>query len=273
MRDTYLQWRCKLLQNLGGLPAPSVENKEWLYLLKKETRNSIMVEGIFVKEEDLEEVLFKGNYEIRHSDEALNYFKTARFVYGLGYENFTVGELVLSLGLIRQVNKGIQEGTSREPGILRKGKVIIKGAEINPPEFDIDGWLRLYVQWINDYYDKLPLLRFASLQHSLFEAIHPFTDGNGRTGRILTNYMLLSKGFPITIVKGDDVAKESYYQALQEADTPLNVLFESPPDYNTLCKTLTGNTTEKLEELFLRGYGRAWTACSWTAWNRKAGNC
>jgi hypothetical protein len=40
-------WRTDFLENLGGLSAPEVKNKEWLYLLKQETRNSIMVEGIF----------------------------------------------------------------------------------------------------------------------------------------------------------------------------------------------------------------------------------
>ncbi len=253
MRDKYVAWRENILANLGGLPAPEVQNKEWLYLLKQETRNSIMVEGIFVKEEELEAVITHGNYEIRNASDVLNYFRTARFLYGLGYENFSNKELTLSQGMVRQINKGTLEGRTREPGQYRKGKVMIGGAALQPPEFDVDHWVKLYIQWVAGHFDTLPLLRFLALQHSLFEAVHPFADGNGRTGRILTNYFLVSRGFPIIIVKGDDTSRESYYHALQEADAPLNDIFTGPPDYGKLCAALESNTTEKLEKLFFKG--------------------
>jgi Fic family protein len=253
VRDRYVGWRHDILGNLGGLPAPEVRSNEWLYLLKQETRNSIMVEGIFVKEDDLESIISNGNYEIRNASDILNYFRTALFLYGLGYENFINKELILSQGMLRQINKGIIEGRSPEPGIYRKGHVVIGEAAIQPPEFDIDYWVRLYVRWVADYFDTLPLLRFLALQHSLIEAIHPFEDGNGRTGRILTNYLLVSHGYPIIIVKGDDASKENYYSALQEADTALNPIFKAPPDYDALCLAMESNRTEKLEKLIFKG--------------------
>lgn len=253
MRDTYLAWRKDVLDKLGGLPSPEVVNLEWLYLLKKETRNSIMVEGIFVNEEELETIITKGSHETRKASDVLNYFKTARFLYGLGYENFLNKELVLSQGLIRQVNKGVMEGRGREPGLYRKGKVIIKGADIQPPEFDVDRWVKLYVEWVNENIDRIPLLRFIALQHSLFEALHPFEDGNGRTGRILTNYLLISRGFPLVIIKGDDASRDIYYRALQEADAPLNDIFSEPPEYETLAPALENNRTGELEKLIFKG--------------------
>lgn len=252
-RDKYIEWRNNVLQKLGGLPAPEIKNREWLYLLKKETRNSIMVEGIFVNEKELETIISRNSYETRNAVDVLNYFRTARFLYGLGFESFLNRELVLSQGMIRQINKGILDGQTREPGIYRKGKVVIGGAPIEPPEFDIDRWMGLYVKWVMDNAGKLPLLRFLALQHSLFEAIHPFADGNGRAGRIISNYLLLSRGYPIIIVKGDDTSRESYYRALQEADTPLNPVFREPPSYETLCGVMESNTTEKLETLFFKG--------------------
>jgi Fic family protein len=253
MRDTFLAWRREILKNLGGLPEPEVKNKEWLYLLKKETRNSIMVEGIFVKEEELEAILFRGNYETRNASDVLNYFRTAKFIYGLGFENFINRELILSQGFIRQINKGILEGKSREPGVLRKGKIVIKGAEINPPEFDLDRWLQLYVQWVKENIDRFSVLRFIALQHSLFEALHPFEDGNGRTGRILSNYFLVSRGFPIVTIKGDDPSREVYYRALQEADTGYNDLFRGTPDFRELSMILESKITESLEMLIFKG--------------------
>jgi hypothetical protein len=71
--------------------------------------------------------------------------------------------------------------------------------------------LQLYIQWVKESIDHLPLLRFISLQHSLFEAIHSFEDGNGRTGRILSNYLLISRGFPIVTIKGDGPSREVYF--------------------------------------------------------------
>ena len=60
--------RKKLLDKLGGIPEPVIENKEWLYLLKKETRNSILIEGYFVDKEELEQALV-GNKPVSKSQE------------------------------------------------------------------------------------------------------------------------------------------------------------------------------------------------------------
>lgn len=253
MRDTYLQWRKEMLNKLGGLPAPEIRNAEWLYLLKNETRNSVMVEGIFVDEQELEEIIGRGNYEIRNAADVLNYFRTAKFLYGLGFENHLNREFTLSMGLVRQINKGILEGRQREPGKIRTGKVKIGGADIQPPEFDIEGWLKLYIKFVTGNIAKLPLLRLQALQHDLFEMIHPFEDGNGRVGRILTNYLFVSLGFPIITIKGDDQSKEKYYQALQESDRGFKDVFAYGPDDEQLARAIDNIQTGQMEEIFFKG--------------------
>lgn len=52
--------------------------------------------------------------------------------------------------------------------------------------------------------------------HYRFIRIHPFDDGNGRTARILMNFILMQFGFPPVIIKSED--KENYFLALQLAD-------------------------------------------------------
>ena len=52
--------------------------------------------------------------------------------------------------------------------------------------------------------------------HYRFIRIHPFDDGNGRTARILMNFILLKFGYPPVIIKTED--KENYFAALQQAD-------------------------------------------------------
>lgn len=52
--------------------------------------------------------------------------------------------------------------------------------------------------------------------HYKFIRIHPFDDGNGRTARILMNFILMRFGYPPVIIKTED--KENYFSALQQAD-------------------------------------------------------
>ena len=56
----------------------------------------------------------------------------------------------------------------------------------------------------------------ASEFHYKFIRIHPFDDGNGRTARIIMNFILLQYGFPPVIIKTDD--KANYFSALRQAD-------------------------------------------------------
>ncbi len=63
--------------------------------------------------------------------------------------------------------------------------------------------------------DVNPII-LATLFHYRFIRIHPFDDGNGRTARILMNFILMQNGFPPVIIKTED--KENYYGVLHLAD-------------------------------------------------------
>lgn len=60
------------------------------------------------------------------------------------------------------------------------------------------------------------ILMAAAYFHCNFESIHPFADGNGRTGRTLLNYYLMIHGLPPMIIYEED--KETYYLALAVFD-------------------------------------------------------
>ncbi|HMS41420.1 MAG TPA: Fic family protein [Pyrinomonadaceae bacterium] len=63
--------------------------------------------------------------------------------------------------------------------------------------------------------DANPII-LAALFHYRFILIHPFDDGNGRTARILMNFILMQFGYPPAIIKTED--KENYYAVLRLAD-------------------------------------------------------
>lgn len=65
--------------------------------------------------------------------------------------------------------------------------------------------------------DVNPILLAAQF-HYKFIRIHPFDDGNGRTARILMNFILMKFGFPPCIIKSDKESKDEYFAVLQLAD-------------------------------------------------------
>lgn len=77
--------------------------------------------------------------------------------------------------------------------------------------FDLLNW---YNQKIKE--ENINPILVAAEFHYRFIRIHPFDDGNGRTARILMNFILMQFGFPPVIIKTED--KSNYFAALQMAD-------------------------------------------------------
>ena len=75
--------------------------------------------------------------------------------------------------------------------------------------------------------DQTPIAEAIARRHAAFERIHPFLDGNGRVGRLLTNLVLVRLGYPPAIVYKRDRAR--YLKALDRADrndpAPLGEIF------------------------------------------------
>lgn len=70
---------------------------------------------------------------------------------------------------------------------------------------------------------ETPLLMRAAIVHAQFESIHPFLDGNGRTGRMLIPLMLEAEGYPgIHLATFLKLRKQNYYDALLQVQMKLN---------------------------------------------------
>jgi len=113
-----------------------------------------------------------------------------------------------------------------KPGAFRSNAVSIKGAQHTPPSpFELPRLIEEFVDFINQPADsRYDLLRIA-IAHHRFEYIHPFRNGNGRVGRLLTYAMLVRAGFkvdegrilnPSAVFCND---RSAYMAALSHADS------------------------------------------------------
>lgn len=76
--------------------------------------------------------------------------------------------------------------------------------------------MELLIKWYNKHENKVHPLILATIFHHKFEKIHPFMDGNGRTGRMLLNFILINKGFPPLLIRKTNRPK--YLIVLGKAD-------------------------------------------------------
>ena len=100
-------------------------------------------------------------------------------------------------------------------GALRTSPVRIKGSANVPPEPQQVGALLDDLARLATEADLHPLLVVAAT-HKAFEAVHPYADGNGRTGRALMNFQLASFGYPPIAI--DAGRRSDYLSALEEWD-------------------------------------------------------
>ncbi len=110
-----------------------------------------------------------------------------------------LNKMPLTLRVIRELHhklmRGTQEGIGKTPGEFRKSQNWIGGTRpdnadfVPPPAHELNRVLGDFETFINTYGEFPPLIK-AALMHAQFETIHPFLDGNGRTGRLLITLQL-----------------------------------------------------------------------------------
>ncbi|XP_013784587.2 adenosine monophosphate-protein transferase FICD homolog [Limulus polyphemus] len=103
-----------------------------------------------------------------------------------------------------------------EAGTVRRSRVYVS-KHVPPPPAEVLDLMEDMIDWLNsDKALKLHPVKYAALAHYKFVFIHPFVDGNGRTGRLLMNLILMRAGYPPVIVRKQD--RSLYYQYIQFAN-------------------------------------------------------
>ncbi len=111
---------------------------------------------------------------------------------------------------VRQIHALVLADKPLDRGVYRRIPVRILGATHEPPQpYLVEP---LMEDWVRDLAasKEHPLVKAARF-HVRFEAIHPFVDGNGRTGRLLANFILMKAGYWPVSVKYED--RRAYYDA------------------------------------------------------------
>ena len=91
------------------------------------------------------------------------------------------------------------------------------GGHVPPHPGDVDEFMSDFQTWLNEPSTlQLHPVEYAALAHYHLVYIHPFVDGNGRTARLLMNYILMRHGFPPVDIRLAD--RHVYYETLAEAN-------------------------------------------------------
>jgi len=242
-----------LNQRLGGLPSPTEAEDIWDDLWHQEAHHSTALEGntlVLVQVRKLlDEGRAVGSKELREYMEVRGYADAARWVYGQALEpgEWTNGDL-LTMQEVRSVHHQAMTpvwdvaphphaGQDEDPGSWRRHDIEPFPEGLRPPPFvDID---HLMLDWVTDVNalrdpDGTPMPERLACMHNAFERIHPFLDGNGRTGRLLLNLVLVRMGYPPAIVfKNERIA---YLKAMRRADAG-----DYGPLGELIARSVTGN--------------------------------
>lgn len=201
-------------------------------LNRREAVDSSQIEGTHTSFDGLliHEIEAGTEDEVSDSDASatLNYVRA--FVMGT-HEVEARGQAALDLNLVRNLHAQLMAGqTQYAPGQWRDRQNYIglrmeTARYIPPPPGEIPRLmddLNGLLQYQPEGVATVSILLRAAIAHVQFEAIHPFLDGNGRTGRLLLPLMLKADGKPpIHLASFLKLRQKEYYDALLQVQTRL----------------------------------------------------
>ncbi|MEV4412467.1 Fic family protein [Catellatospora sp. NPDC049609] len=239
---TRLEWALSELHSrLGGLPSPLEARAIWDDIWHLEAHHSTALEGNTLVLREVQALLDQGRAvgakQLSEYTEVQGYADAARWVYqqALDPDTWHDGEL-LNLREVRHVHHMAMtpvwdvsphpHATDREaPGNFREHDIHPFPGGMTPPTWPlVPPQLEQWIHDVNLSADVLkgdaaptaPVPEVLARLHNGFERIHPFLDGNGRTGRLLLNLILVRLGYPPVIIFKRQ--REAYLAAMRRAD-------------------------------------------------------
>jgi len=179
--------------------------------------------------------------------------KTLREIYDLQNHEKVFFDIIesgreISHDLIIDIHKDLMENIDKRIGYrITDNRVVRRRFKSTPGRFvktDMD----LFMKWYSKNKGKLHPVVLAIIFHHKFEKIHPFSDGNGRTGRMLMNYILMKNNYPPLIVHNK--TRMQYIEALGDADKSKPNENEKK-DYNSIIEYISDEMINYYWDFFL----------------------
>ncbi len=160
---------------------------------------ALVLQGITIDQKPLKDHL-----------EAVGYKEAFQFMEELAKQNKPLSEYD-----IKSIHNLVLADRPEDRGVFRRINIRIAGSLTNPVEPyliepKIEELLKNYQKWSK----TMHVVECVANFHLQFESIHPFIDGNGRTGRLLMNLQLIQAGLPAINIKFAD--RRKYYDAFDE---------------------------------------------------------
>lgn len=197
--------------------SPSVLNRLHEQLDVEWTYHSNAIEGssLTLRETQLvlQHGLTVGGKSLQEHLEAINHQHAIHFVASLADKDEPITEYIVR-SIHALVLRTIDD---EEAGRYRRVQVYITGSEYVPPEpVAVPGLMADLGNWLNsDEAAALHPVERVAMAHFRLVHVHPFTDGNGRTARLLMNLVLMRAGYPPAVIRVEH--RPVYYDALDAA--------------------------------------------------------
>jgi len=181
------------------------------------THSSNAIEGNTLTIRETEMAITRGvtarGKTLREYREAANHPKAIEYI-----REAVAGGRRIDEETTKTVHGMLLDGISEDAGRYRDHGVAIGGSSwMPPPSRDVPEKMDQLFEWLDGNPEDLNGIELASIFHLRFLQVHPFSDGNGRTARLLMNLVLMRYGYPfLTNIAYRDRAR--YMDALGEAD-------------------------------------------------------
>lgn len=180
-------------------------------------------------------------FEIRNAKVAMEYFFKA-FREKLPLDETFIKELQRRLTLNTYDERRWQRG--ERPGEYKKGDYVTGRNETGASAEDVPDEMQELLEDLKTLPEEPEkVFTAAAFFHAKFENIHPFADGNGRTGRLAMNYLLATHNHPPLVIHQED--RKAYFGALEAWDTEQNL----KPLKAFLLEQLIKTWSKRIEQL------------------------
>ncbi len=243
---------------IDHLPSvPHVEENIRRTTLLKSSLFSARIEGNPLRLEDITAVNMERSQRDRKKQEIANIYAALRYIRSPAHQHD------LSVSFLQDLHRRVLRDIGEEPGILRhEASAIFNMAGIavymTPPPAEVPSLLTQAIEKTDTSLHAIPIK--AALFHFEFEKIHPFLDGNGRVGRIVTTHILYKGGYDfrglVSLEEYLERERETYYDLLSSTEpdiTPfvLFILEGIASQAEKVIEELKRHPEERIEDMLL----------------------